>query len=63
MNKAAAWIRSFGGQQELDFNNRREKEVEDTKRLLNNIDNILIYCCPVKWLSLLMVIYFLAKQR
>lgn len=41
-NKAAAWIRSFGGQQELDFNNRRGKEVEDTKRLLNNIDNILI---------------------
>ena len=27
-NKAAAWIRSFGGQQELDFNNRRGKEVE-----------------------------------
>ena len=41
-NKAAAWIRSFGGQQELDFDNRRGKEVEDTKRLLNNIDNILI---------------------
>ena len=41
-NKAAAWIRSFGGQQELDFDDRRGKEVEDTKRLLNNIDNILI---------------------
>ena len=41
-NKAAAWIRSLGGQQELDFDNRRGKEVEDTKRLLNNIDNILI---------------------
>ena len=41
-NKAAAWIRSFGGQQELDFDDRRGKEVEDTKRILNNIDNILI---------------------
>lgn len=40
-SKAAAWIRSFGGQQELDFDNHRGKEVEDTKRLLNNIDNIL----------------------
>ena len=35
-NKAAAWIRSLGGQQELDFDHRRGKEVEDTKRLLNN---------------------------
>lgn len=41
-NKAAAWIRSFGGQQELDFDDRRGKEVEDTKRILNNINNILI---------------------
>ena len=28
--------------QELDFDDRRGKEVEYTKRLLNNIDNILI---------------------
>ena len=41
-NKAAAWIRSFGGQQEFDFDDHRGKEIEDTKRLLNNIDNILI---------------------
>ena len=40
-NKVAAWIRSFGGQQELDFDKHRGKEVEDTKRLLNNIDNLL----------------------
>ena len=26
-NKAAAWIRSFGGQQELDFDNSRENNV------------------------------------
>ena len=41
-NKVATWIRSFGGQQELDFDNHRGKEVEGTKRLLNNIDNLLI---------------------
>ena len=41
-NKVATWIRSFGGQQELDFDKHRGKEVEDTKRLLNNIDNLLI---------------------
>ena len=41
-NKAAAWIRSFVGQQELDFDDRCGKEVEDAKRFLNNIDNILI---------------------
>ena len=45
-NKAAAWIRSLGGQQELDFDHRRGKEVEDTKRLLNNkigmsVDHVL----------------------
>ena len=45
-NKAAAWIRSLGGQQELDFDNRRGKEVADTKRLLNNkigmsVDHVL----------------------
>ena len=36
-NKAAAWIRSLGGQQELDFDNRRGKEVEDTKRPITTI--------------------------
>lgn len=41
-NKADAWIRSFECQQELDFDDRRGKGVEDTKRLLNNIENILI---------------------
>lgn len=40
--KASAWIRSFGGQQELDFDNRKGKEVEETERFLSNIDNILI---------------------
>ena len=36
-NKAAAWIRSLGGQQELNFDNRRGKEVEDTKRPITTI--------------------------
>ena len=41
-DKAAAWIRSFGGQQELDFEYRKGKEVEETERFLSNIDNVLI---------------------
>ena len=41
-DKAAAWIRSFGGQQELDFEDRKLKEVEETERFLSNIDNVLI---------------------
>ena len=47
-NKVATWIRSFGGQQELDFDKHRGKEVEDTKRLLNNIDNLLIQIIAVR---------------
>lgn len=40
--QAATWIRSFGYQQELDFDDRKGKEVEETKRFLSNIDNVLI---------------------
>ena len=40
--QAATWIRSFGCQQELDFDDRKGKEVEETKRFLSNIDNVLI---------------------
>ena len=40
--QAATWIRSFGGQQELDLDDRKGKEVEDTERFLSNIDNVLI---------------------
>ena len=40
--KANDWIRSLGGQQELDFDDRRGKEIEETGRFLGNIDNILI---------------------
>lgn len=41
-DKAAAWIRSFGGQQELDFDDRRSKELEDTARVIDNMDSVLI---------------------
>ena len=40
--QAATWIRSFGGQQELDFDDRKGKEMEETERFLSNIDNVLI---------------------
>ena len=39
-DKATTWIRSFGGQQELDFDDRKGKEVEETERFLGNIDNM-----------------------
>lgn len=41
-DKAAAWIRSFGGQQELGFDDRRSKELEDTVRVIDNMDSVLI---------------------
>lgn len=41
-DKASAWIRSFGGQQELDFDDRRGKEIAETERVLSNIDKVLI---------------------
>ena len=40
--KAAAWIRSYGGQRELDFDNRRGKEFEETARVVGNMDAVLI---------------------
>ena len=33
---------SFSGQQELDFDDRKGKEVEETERFLSNINNVLI---------------------
>ena len=40
--KANEWIRSFGGQQEIDFNDSRSKELEETVRVIENMDSILI---------------------
>ena len=40
--KAQLWLHTHGGQQELDFDDRKGKEVEETERFLSNIDNVLI---------------------
>ena len=40
--KAQLWLRTHDGQHELDFDDRRSKEVEETERFLGNIDNVLI---------------------
>ena len=37
-DKAATWIRSFGGQQELEFNDRKGMEDEEAERFLSNIN-------------------------
>ena len=41
-DNAAEWIRSFGGQQEFDFDDNRGKELEETVRVVNNMDAVLI---------------------
>lgn len=40
--KVAAWIRSFGGQQEFDFDDCRGREQEETARFVENVDSIMI---------------------
>ena len=40
--KAQSWLHTHDGQQEFDFDDRKGKEVEETKRFLSNIDNVLI---------------------
>ena len=40
--EAQLWLRTHDGQQELDFDDRKGKEVVETERFLNNIDNVLI---------------------
>ena len=40
--KATEWIRSFGGQQEIDFGDSRSRELEETTRVVNNMDAVLI---------------------
>ena len=37
--KAQLWLRTHDGQQELDFEDRKGKEVEETERFLGNITN------------------------
>ncbi len=40
--KAKVWLRTHDGQQDLDFDNRRGKELEDTARVVGNMDAVLI---------------------
>lgn len=40
--KAQLWIRPHDGQQELDFDDRRCKELEETARVIENMDSVLI---------------------
>ena len=42
MERARQWIRSHGGQQELDFEDVCGKEQEETVRVLDNMDAIII---------------------
>lgn len=40
--KAQQWLRTYGGQQELDFDDRLNKEMEETIRVVENMDSVLI---------------------
>ena len=42
IKKANDWIYSYGGQTEIDFEDRKGHEVESTERFISNIDNVLI---------------------
>lgn len=41
-NEACLWLRTHSGQQELDFDDKKGKEQEETSRVLGNIDSVLI---------------------
>lgn len=40
--KASDWIKSYKGQQELDFEDKKGKELEETNRVVENMDAVLI---------------------
>ena len=40
--EARKWMNSHDGQQEFDFGGRRGLEIEETERVVSNIDNVLI---------------------
>ncbi len=40
--EAQIWLHTYGGQQEFDFDDRRGKELEETVRVVENMDSILI---------------------
>lgn len=40
--KAKRWIDEYGGQQQIDFDDRRGREREETERVVSNMDSLLI---------------------
>lgn len=40
--KAQLWLRTHDGQQEFDFDDRRGKELEETTRVVDNMESVLI---------------------
>lgn len=40
--KAKSWLRTHDGQQEIDFEDHRSKEIEETRRVVGNMDSVLI---------------------
>lgn len=41
-NDAQKWIHTYGSQQELDFDENKGRELEETERVINNMDAVLI---------------------
>ncbi|WP_085537310.1 IS1634 family transposase [Massilibacteroides vaginae] len=39
---AQKWIKTYAGQQELDFDDNKGRELEETERVINNMDAVLI---------------------
>lgn len=39
---ALRWLRTYNGQQDLDFENNKDREIEETKRVIDNMDAVLI---------------------
>lgn len=42
VQEAESWLRSYEGQQELDFENSKGRELEETARVIENMDAVLI---------------------
>ncbi|MBR1725990.1 MAG: hypothetical protein IJ724_04965 [Muribaculaceae bacterium] len=40
--QAKQWIATYGGQQQLDFDDKRRREREETERMVGNMDALLI---------------------
>lgn len=42
--QARFWICTHAGQQELDFENSKGRELEESERVIDNLDAVLINC-------------------